>query len=110
METKISFITKIQEYFNKIIDLQFRNTISKSKINISSHYDLSNNLFQNFLDSSMTYSSAIWDFTNEKQTLYDAQIKKLNTIIKKAKIQETDNVLEIGTGWGSFAIEVFSGL
>ncbi|MCB0359358.1 MAG: class I SAM-dependent methyltransferase, partial [Bdellovibrionales bacterium] len=80
-----------------------RNNRSGSKANIASHYDLSNDLFSLFLDPSMTYSSAVYQ--SEEQPLADAQRNKLRQLISKAGITEHDHVLEIGSGWGSFAIE-----
>lgn len=54
-----------------------------------------------FLDESMTYSCGIH---SQVSTLYDAQMAKLDSLIEKADIQSSDHVLEIGCGWGSFAI------
>jgi cyclopropane-fatty-acyl-phospholipid synthase len=67
------------------------------------HYDLSNNFFRTFLDDTMAYSSAIFRHPNEP--LKAAQHHKFRTIIQKARLQETDHLLEIGCGWGGFAIE-----
>lgn len=83
---------------------RFANSISNAINNISAHYDLSNEMFAAFLSSDMTYSNAV--FANEKESLEVAQYRKLRMIINKAKITKDDHVLEIGTGWGSFAIEV----
>lgn len=79
-----------------------RNTRSQSKKNISAHYDLGNVFFQNFLDQSMMYSSAIFDPANK--SLEEASINKLDRICKKLKLNETDHLIEIGTGWGGMAI------
>ncbi len=79
------------------------NTIKGSSRNISEHYDLSNDFFATFLDPSMTYSSAL--FQTENESLEQAQRNKLRTMIDKAQIRSGDHVLEIGCGWGSFAIE-----
>jgi cyclopropane-fatty-acyl-phospholipid synthase len=64
---------------------------------------LSNEFFAAFLDPSMTYSSAL--FENDAETLEQAQRNKLRKIIAKAEITANDHVLEIGCGWGSFALE-----
>lgn len=80
-----------------------KNSIKGSKDNIGAHYDLSNELFETFLDETMMYSSAL--FKNEGDSLYAAQINKLHSIIEQAEIGESDHVLEIGSGWGGFAIE-----
>ncbi|ORY07714.1 cyclopropane-fatty-acyl-phospholipid synthase [Basidiobolus meristosporus CBS 931.73] len=89
--------------FNSIINSQFVNSIANSIHNISAHYDLGNDMFSSFLDETMTYSCAI--FENEQESLKDGQLRKLHTMIRKARITSADHVLEIGTGWGSFAIE-----
>lgn len=78
------------------------NGITQGKKNIEAHYDIGNDFYQTFLDSTMMYSSAI--FTSPEQSLHDAQINKLDYLISKARIKDTDHVLEIGSGWGSFAI------
>jgi len=86
----------VNHYFRK-------NSISKSRKNISRHYDLGNDFFQLFLDPTMTYSCAF--FTSKDETLEDAQKNKYQKIIAKADINPKDHVLEIGCGWGGFAIE-----
>ena len=84
------------------------NTLTNARLNISAHYDISNDMFAAFLSPDMTYSSAIWlpknDPHSAKETLEQAQYRKLQRFIDNANIKSTDNVLEIGTGWGSFAI------
>jgi len=80
-----------------------RNSLSGSSKNIRAHYDLNNQFFEAFLDESMTYSSGMYD--HPKQTLEQAQVNKLQAIIQKAQIGPEDHVLEIGSGWGSFALE-----
>ena len=79
------------------------NTLKGSSRNIREHYDLSNDFFATFLDKSMTYSAAL--FGSETSNLTEAQRNKIETIIAKAGITSKDHVLEIGCGWGSFAIE-----
>jgi cyclopropane-fatty-acyl-phospholipid synthase len=88
---------------NRISHMRRANTIEGSKKNIEQHYDLGNEMFNLFLDSTMTYSCAVWN--NPKETLEQAQINKIRKVIQKANIQATDHVLEIGSGWGSFAME-----
>lgn len=85
------------------------NTLSNALLNISAHYDISNDMFAAFLSEDMTYSCPVWqprkpDF-EEEETLQQAQMTKLKRFIEGAKIKQSDHVLEIGTGWGSFAIE-----
>ncbi|MBU2875113.1 SAM-dependent methyltransferase [Marinobacter salexigens] len=79
-----------------------RNTKDGSRKNISAHYDLGNDLFETFLDPTMMYSSAI--YPNEDSTLDEAALHKLDTICTKLDLQPSDRVVEIGTGWGGFAI------
>ncbi len=74
--------------------------------NVSAHYDLGNEFFAGFLDETMTYSSAI--FASPETALADAQRAKLDRICRKLAIGPSDHVLEIGTGWGSFAIHAAS--
>ena len=87
---------------NKLFHFFRANTLIGSRKNIRSHYDLSNDFFKLFLDPSMTYSSGI--YLSSKDSLEDAQMNKLRSMITKAQIQENDHVLEIGCGWGSFAV------
>lgn len=80
-----------------------RNTLLGSRENIRRHYDLSNDFFKLFLDPTMAYSSAV--FRRPDDDLEAAQRAKFRGIIRKAKISAADHVLEIGCGWGGFAIE-----
>ncbi|XP_050239270.1 uncharacterized protein LOC126688572 isoform X3 [Quercus robur] len=89
-------------YFLKHFSRQ--NTLTQARRNISRHYELSNELFALFLDETMTYSTAV--FKKEDEDLKVAQLRKMSTLIEKARIEEKHEVLEIGCGWGSFAIEV----
>ena len=79
-----------------------RNTRSGSRRNIAAHYDLGNALFELFLSPDMMYSSAI--FARADETLESASRRKLERICRKLDLQPDDRVLEIGTGWGGFAI------
>lgn len=79
-----------------------RNTKDGSRKNISAHYDLGNDLFETFLDPTMMYSSAI--YPSEESTLEEAAVHKLDTICRKLDLQPSDRLVEIGTGWGGFAI------
>ncbi|KAK4266193.1 hypothetical protein QN277_027153 [Acacia crassicarpa] len=81
-----------------------KNTLTQARRNISRHYDLSNELFALFLDETMTYSCAV--FKNENEDLKDAQMRKISLLIEKARIEEKHEILEIGCGWGSLALEV----
>jgi cyclopropane-fatty-acyl-phospholipid synthase len=80
-----------------------RNTVRQARKNIASHYDLSNDLYRVFLDDSLTYSSAV--FRSPDQSLEEAQRNKYARVADLAGVTEPGmHVLEIGTGWGSFAI------
>ncbi|NMT63679.1 SAM-dependent methyltransferase [Marinobacter orientalis] len=79
-----------------------RNTREGSRKNISAHYDLGNDLFETFLDPTMMYSSAI--YPRPEATLEEAAVHKLDTICRKLDLQPGDRVIEIGTGWGGFAV------
>ncbi len=79
-----------------------RNTTKGSRKNIVAHYDLSNEFFSLFLDRTMGYSCGI--FETEDATLHEAQIAKFDRICKKLDLQEKDHVIEIGGGWGGFAL------
>lgn len=79
-----------------------RNTRQGSRRNIAAHYDLGNDLFEQFLDPTMMYSAAM--FLREDDSLEQAQLNKLERICEKLALQPSDHLLEIGTGWGSMAI------
>ena len=78
------------------------NTESRAKDNILAHYDLGNDFFQLILDPSMMYSCAIYEPINI--SLEDASKKKLQRICDKLQLKSGDHLLEIGTGWGGFAV------
>ena len=80
------------------------NFIKKSKMNVAHHYDLSDNLYDLFLDPKKQYSCAY--FQNKNDTLEVAQNNKIQHIIKKLNIKPNQKVLDIGCGWGSLAIDI----
>ena len=80
------------------------NFIKKSKFNVAHHYDISEKLYDLFLDENRQYSCAY--FKNEKETLEDAQKNKMNHIIKKLNLKPNLKVLDIGSGWGTLALEI----
>ena len=101
----INFYSKI---FNKIKGT-YRyftnfNRIINSKKNVSHHYDISEKLYDLFLDKKRQYSCAY--FKNENDSLEDAQTNKIDHIIKKLNIKPNQRVLDIGSGWGSLAIDI----
>ncbi|XP_076953522.1 uncharacterized protein LOC143627625 isoform X2 [Bidens hawaiensis] len=81
-----------------------KNTVTQARSNISRHYDLSNEVFSLFLDETMTYSCAI--FKSENEDLKTAQMRKISSLIEKARVDKNHEVLDIGCGWGAFAIEL----
>ena len=80
------------------------NFAKKSKENVAHHYDISDDLYELFLDPKRQYSCGY--FKNENDTLETAQINKINHIIKKLNLKPNQKVLDIGSGWGSLAIEI----
>jgi cyclopropane-fatty-acyl-phospholipid synthase len=79
-----------------------RNTRAGARRHIAAHYDLGNDLFRLFLDETMTYSCAVFD--RPSISLREAQEAKLERVCRKLELGPSDHVLEIGTGWGSFAL------
>jgi len=79
-----------------------RNTLQGSQDNIVAHYDLGNEFYRLFLDDTMTYSCGI--FESKQSTLADASRAKYRRICEKLELTSNDQVVEIGTGWGGFAI------
>ena len=94
---KPNFYNKIIESVNFVLK---KNTINQAKKNISFHYDLGNNFYKEWLDNSMTYSSAL--FKNKQITLNEAQRQKYDSIIENLNINSSSNICEIGCGWGGF--------
>jgi cyclopropane-fatty-acyl-phospholipid synthase len=79
-----------------------KNTQSGSRKNISAHYDLGNAFYSLWLDATMTYSCNI--FERDDATLEEAAMAKYDRICRKLALKPDDHVLEIGTGWGGFAV------
>lgn len=79
-----------------------RNSQAGSRRNIEAHYDLGNEMFELFLDPTMMYSCAY--YPNSDTSLNEAATAKLQRICDKLQLSEADHVVEIGTGWGGFAI------
>ena len=83
-----------------------KNTRAGSRCNIEAHYDLGNDFYALFLDETMTYSCAF--FERPETTLAEASIAKYDRICRKLNLRETDHLLEVGMGWGGFAIHAAS--
>jgi cyclopropane-fatty-acyl-phospholipid synthase len=92
-------LLKIVNWFRH---LRRENTIENSRRNIAEHYDLGNDFYRLWLDPTMTYSSA--RFESADQSLEAAQIGKYDALCRKLKLSPGDQVLEIGCGWGGFAV------
>ena len=99
-------------YYSKILNklrgtyryLTSFNLIPKSKTNVAHHYDISEKLYDFFLDKNRQYSCAY--FKNDNDTLEVAQENKIKHIIKKLNLKPNQKVLDIGSGWGTLAIEI----
>lgn len=101
-QTLNSPISTASRQFSRIKHFLARNTLKGSRKNIEAHYDLGDDFFRLFLDRSMMYSSAIYE--EEGMSLEEAQIARLERICRKLELKPEDHVLEIGTGWGGFAL------
>jgi cyclopropane-fatty-acyl-phospholipid synthase len=97
-----SSFARLTSPIQKWLHIINKNTQAGSRRNIAAHYDLGNDFFKLMLDPTLMYSSAI--FENPTQSLEDASLAKLKSICKKLDLKQSDHVLEIGTGWGGFAI------
>ena len=102
-EQRTSPLESFGSFLNRLRHLGRRNTKSNSRSNIRDHYDLGNEFFKLFLDTTMTYSCGI--YYDPSDSPEQAQRNKLDRILQKARVSAGCHVLEIGCGWGSFAIE-----
>lgn len=98
--TKARFLTSLPHKFYHRAN---NNTKKGSRKNISAHYDLGNEFFSEWLDSSMTYSAALFKHSN--QTLEQAQREKYQRILELLDPRDRDKIIEIGCGWGEFAAQ-----
>ncbi len=94
-----SLMVKFQE---RRPHLPRRNGLTSAKRHISYHYDIGNDLYELFLDPTMTYSCGVFESADD--TLEQAQINKYRRIAEKLNLTDADHVLEIGCGWGGFAL------
>jgi cyclopropane-fatty-acyl-phospholipid synthase len=99
MERGLAVITRA---IHALLHLRRKNTLEGSRRNIAAHYDLGNEFYRLWLDRTMTYSCNI--FEREDVTLEEAAAAKYERICRKLALAPEDHVLEIGTGWGGFAI------
>jgi len=93
---------RVGGWLMRVLNLLRRNTRGGSRRNIAEHYDLGNDMFRLFLDENLMYSSAI--FRSADEPLEVAATRKLDRICQKLGLGPADHVLEIGTGWGGFAL------
>ena len=94
-------IKKLMGIYSYITNFNF---VGKSKSNVAHHYDISEKLYDLFLDENRQYSCAY--FKNDNETIEQAQKNKMNHIIKKLHLKPNLKVLDIGSGWGTLALEI----
>jgi cyclopropane-fatty-acyl-phospholipid synthase len=95
-------LTSFRRFADFLQHRRRRNTQAGSRRNIAYHYDLGNEFYRLFLDRSLAYSCAYYQVADD--TLEQAQIRKFDRICRKLQLGSQDHVLEIGTGWGGFAV------
>ncbi|MGB0744949.1 MAG: class I SAM-dependent methyltransferase, partial [Opitutales bacterium] len=95
-------LSLLSRQMNRLHHSARKNTVSRSRENIQEHYDLSNDFYAHFLDSTMTYSSA--RFESYYDTLEQAQLNKIDHMLELAAVKQGDHILEIGSGWGALAL------
>lgn len=99
-EKKFSLYNLLPQ-FNKLRHWMRKNSRTRSRKNISEHYDLSNDFFALMLDKTMMYSAGVFESPND--SLYQAQKRKIDRLAQKLRLKPGAKVLEIGSGWGSMA-------
>ena len=97
-----NIISQASQIFLKAWYKTRKNSIDGSRKNIADHYDLSNDFFKLFLDPSLMYSSAV--FKEPSMSLEQASNYKKELICQKLQLKPMDHLVEIGSGWGGFAI------
>lgn len=97
---------RLSQPFLALLRFWNRNTRKGSTRNIRAHYDLGNDFFQTFLDETLTYSCGI--FADERTSMRDASVAKYDHLCRKLHLGADDHVVEIGSGWGGFAIHAAS--
>ena len=96
-----AFALNLLKFYNRGLHLLRPNDPRIVRRNIAEHYDLGNDFYRLWLDETMTYSSAC--FTAAEQSLRDAQIAKYDALCQKLRLQPSEHLLEIGSGWGGMA-------
>ena len=95
-------LARFSEPILAAVRLLNRNTRRGSATNIQAHYDLGNEFFSSFLDETMTYSAGI--FLEPSSSMKEASIAKYDRLCRRLRLNQDDALVEIGTGWGGFAI------
>ena len=95
-------LSPVREPFQRARAAFMRNTPQRSRKDIAAHYDLGNELFELMLDPTLMYSCGV--FEHRDATLEEASLAKLELVCEKLELGPRDHVLEIGTGWGGFAV------
>tara|TARA_Y100001935_G_scaffold26595_1_gene20109 strand:+ start:1308 stop:2477 length:1170 start_codon:yes stop_codon:yes gene_type:complete len=98
--------SKLYRFLSKFYMNKTSNSVRQSKKNIHAHYDLGNDFYQEWLDDTLTYSSGF--FKTGDESLTQAQKNKFDSLISGNEPQQGDHILEIGSGWGSFAFYLIS--
>lgn len=101
------WVMRLRRVADRAIPTDQRGAVEDTQDNIAAHYDLSNDLFASFLDPTLSYSSALFDPARprEEQDLEEAQLRKVSAALDRAGVGVGTSLLEIGTGWGTLAIE-----
>jgi cyclopropane-fatty-acyl-phospholipid synthase len=99
-------VARLLEPWHRVRSLSRPSSRRRRRRDIAAHYDLGDDLFKRMLDPTLTYSCA--NFDREDMTLEEAQLAKLELVCEKLELCAQDRVLEIGTGWGSFALHAAS--
>ena len=94
-------MNKLKGIYKKLTNFNF---VKNSRKNVAHHYDISEKLYDLFLDEKRQYSCAY--FEDDKNTLEEAQNNKINHIIKKLNLKNDLRVLDIGSGWGTLALDI----
>ncbi|QJR13731.1 SAM-dependent methyltransferase [Usitatibacter palustris] len=106
MEGLETGVARLTDPLRRVAHWMHRNTRAGSRRNIAAHYDLGNDFFELFLDETLMYSCAL--FTRPQMSLAEASVAKLDAVCAKLDLGPADHVLEIGTGWGGFALHAAS--
>ena len=98
--------SQLYRFLSRPYAQQTENSVKQSKKNIHAHYDLGNKFYEEWLDDTLTYSSGY--FKTGQESLSQAQENKFASLIKGNEPQPGEHILEIGSGWGSFAFYLLS--